>query len=208
MLKRVAFGLAGLTAMIVPSLASTPISNPWAGDGAETLLNIQVGTIGEVWSALRTDQARNGVPRQNLIITNAGGFIPAGGKLADTIYHFANVDYEVSVDIANGTIPLWSRFHVIIGITNFAAFNSVFAGGVGHVNPVATEVVTWRRDAGPGYDLSGEQPGTPEVVYSGTYSASAVPTAVAYAADAIHGLPPVNLPGAPIDVIWTIASVP
>jgi hypothetical protein len=208
MLRKVSVGLAGLAAMGLAGQAmAAPIDNPWTNDGAEVELNVQVGTIGEVWSAKGTNQARHGHAPVDLIVTNAGGFIPLGGRYEDTVFHFANVDYEVSVDIS-GTIPDWTRLHVVVGPTNRGVYDCVNVAVclVGQTNVIAGQIITWRRDTG-GY--LGNQPGTPvATIMAGPYSASATATDVDYAADAIHGLPPVNLPGNPVEVIYTIASVP
>lgn len=190
-------------AFATQAMASTPIVNPWVNDGDAADLNIQVGTIGEVWSALGTAQDRSSAPRENLIITNAAGLIPAGGKYLDTVSHFANINYEVSATLS-GNIPEWTRFHVLVNISNFAAFGDVFSNAAG-TDPLVTQTITWDRRS-PAY--VGNQPNVAYVALSGTYSATATNTPVAYAADAIHGLPAANLPGNPITVTWTIASVP
>jgi hypothetical protein len=211
-MRHITAGILGLAAIGLAGTAwaSTPIANPWTNDGAEVNLNVQVGTIGEVWSAKGTDQARNGHPAVNLVVTNAGGFIPATGRYADTVYHFANVNYEVSVDLS-GTIPNWTQLHVIIAPTNRGTYNcaQLLQANclVGQTAVAASQIVTWRRDTA-GYVLGNAIPGTPVVTMTGVYSASAVATDVDYAADAIYGLPPVNLPGNPVQIIWTIASNP
>jgi hypothetical protein len=190
-----AFGFAG-TAM-----AGTPIANPWATDGAQVGVNIEVGALGEVWSAMGTAQIRNSVAPPTLTITNAGGTIPAAGIANDTVYHYANVNYQVSVDIS-GNIPDWTRFHVLWGVANRGSYNSVFAGLAGQTNVSAATVVTYRRDGG-GY--IGNQPGTPVVVQTGIPSTAANSTLVDYAVDAINGLPPVTA-ATPITLTYTIAQ--
>lgn len=181
---------------------AAPLFNPWANE-ATPEVKIEVNPIGEVWSDLGTNQYRNHAAIPNLRITNAAGIIPAAGKAADTVSHFANVDYVVSVDLGTtNSIPNWTRFHILWNISNRAAYTSVGAGFPGAIEAVASTIVTYRRDAG-GY--IGTTPGTPVAVQSAGASASATPTPVDYAADAIHGLPSVGT-SLPIEVIYTIAS--
>jgi len=202
--KMLCAGLLALALMAAPAFAD-PLTNPWADDGAQVGVTITVGQLGEVWSSIGTGQARSADPNASLSITNAGGFIPAAGIAEDSLYHYANVAYQVSVHIV-GDIPEWSRFHVLVGVNNRGDYNSVFAGLPGQTDVAADKVITWdRRDAGTGY-LGGNVPGTPVAALTGAVSTAANTTLVDYAADAIHGLPPVG--DKDVTVVWTIASTP
>ncbi|MCG5541335.1 MULTISPECIES: hypothetical protein [unclassified Halorhodospira] len=194
--RKLSVSLVALTAMGFAGAASA-FDNPWEGDGAEVNVEIVVGEWGEVWSAIGTGQARDGDPAVSLEITNAAGIIPEGGIVEDTVNHVANVDYEVLVDI-EGDIPEWTMFHVLADIQNRGEYN-----GVGqHDQAMADKIVTWRRDDG-GY--IGSQPGTPQLILSGTAGTSATSTEVDYAAEARHGLPEVT-DGQDFQVIYTIAA--
>ena len=205
MIRKLSVSFAALAAMGIAGAASAQtLNNPWTGDGAEVDVEIVVGEIGEVWSSVGTGQARDGDPALTLEITNAGGNVPPEGIASDTLNHYANVAYDVLVDI-DGDIPEWSRFHVLAGINNQGSYDAVAGGGTGgNTQADADNTITWdRRDAGTGY--IGTQPGTPVNVLSGAASNSANSTAVDYAADAIHGLPALTT-GTPIEVIYTIAA--
>jgi hypothetical protein len=203
MLKQLLAGVAGVAAVAFAGSAMAQIVNPW-DDEAQVGVNINVGQLGEVWSNLGTDQYRNNVPAPTLQITNAGGTIPASGIAEDTINHFANVNYQVSVELDSGNIPEFSRFHVLVGIQNRGAYDAVGAGLPGQTDAVANTIITFdRRDSATGY--IGNQPGTAYPALNGTPSTSSNATQVDYAVDAIHGLPPQA--GTSIELLWTIAAL-
>lgn len=205
MFKKFSISAVALAAVGFAGAASAQtLTNPWAGDGGEVDVEIVVGQIGEVFSSVGTGQDRNNDPALPLEITNAGGNIPPSGIAIDTLFHFANVDYDVLVDI-NGDIPEFSRFHILAGIQNRGSYDAVAGGGTaGATQAVADNVVTYdRRAASTGY--IGNQPGTPITLLSGTAANSLQTTLVDYAADAIHGLPAVTA-GTATEVIYTIAA--
>lgn len=185
--------------------AQQTLPNPWAGDGAEVDININVGQIGEVWSSVGTGQARNGDTPLVLEITNAAGNIPAEGRELDTLNHYANVNYDVYVDLGNGDIPEFSRFHVLVDVSNSGSYDAVAGGGsAGATEALAANVITWdRRDSGTGY-VGGNNPSTPVLALSDSMSNLPNQTNIEYAADAIHGLP--SQASADFDVVWTIAA--
>lgn len=204
MLKKFAVGIAALAAVGFAGSAMAQISNPWTNDGAEVGVEIEVGALGEVWSTMGTDQARNGAAAPTLAITNAGGTIPPTGIATDTLNHYANVNYQVSVGL-NGDIPEFTRFHVLVGVTNRGAYNAVGAGLPGQTDAVAATTITWdRRDSGTGYVGNGVN-GPSYSALTGTASTTSNATMVDYAADAIHGLPPLTS-ATPVEVVWTIAQ--
>jgi hypothetical protein len=193
-------GLAALGLMAAPTMAQQ-LTNPWSGDGAEVKITIDVPAIGEVWSSIGSGQARNNNPNVVLQITNAGGFIPAAGIAEDTVYANSNVNYEVSVEL-DGDIPAWTRFHVLVGVQNRGAYNSVFAGLPGQTDVDAATVITFdRRDTG---FVGANTPGNAIPAFTGVAGSSATPTLVDYAADAIHGMPAIS--DMDIELIWTIAQ--
>jgi hypothetical protein len=205
MLKQLLAGVAGVAAVAFAgsAMAQTTIDNPWDNE-AQVGVNINVGQLGEVWSNLGTAQYRNSVPAPTLQITNAGGTIPASGIAEDTINHFANVNYQVSVQLASGNIPEFSRFHVLVGIQNRGLYNAVGAGLPNQVDAIADTTITFdRRDSATGY--IGNQPATAYQALTDTPSTSSKATLVDYAVDAIHGLPAQG--GTNVELLWTIAAL-
>ncbi len=189
--------------------------NPWENDGDRVDVEIDVAAITELWSNLGTGQARSGTPAPVLDITNAGGIIPATGKVTDGINVNSNVNTDISVEILVTTdIPTGTRFHVIIAPTNSATYNCVGAWGEGAVvGGVIVEnvtvaaggkVITWdRRAAGyEGFNV----PGYTIAAFSGTAAINSVPTVVDYAADSIHEMPAIQ--NETPTILWTIAVAP
>ena len=205
MLKKITVGVSALamTAFAGSAMAQN-LNNPWAGDGAEVDVQINVGQIGEVWSSIGTGQARFGNPAVGLEITNAAGNVPPAGIAEDTLFHYANVNYEVLVEL-DGDIPEMSRFHMVVGVSNRGSYNAVSGGGsAGATQAAGDTIIMWdRRDAGTGY-VGANVPNSPVTVLSGNSALNANGTAVDYVADAIHGLPPVS--NDPIQLIYTIAA--
>lgn len=185
--------------------AQTQLTNPWSGDGAEVDININVGQIGEVWSSVGTGQEREGDSPLVLEITNGAGNIPAEGRKLDVLNHYANVDYEIYVDLGDGDIPEFSRFHVLVDVSNSNSYDAVAGGGsAGATEALAANTITWdRRDSGTGY-LGGNNPGTPVLALTDSMSNLPKQTNIEYAADAIHGLPSQSVTD--FDVVWTIAA--
>jgi hypothetical protein len=212
-MKKLLVGVAGLATICFAgsAMAAGPLANPWVNDGAEVGVQIEVGEIGEVFTTRGTNQARNGELLPELQITNAGGTIPPAGIAIDTLWHMANVNYQVSVELDTNNmgltdIPEWSRFHVLVGVANRGSYNAVFAGLPGQVDVVADQVITWdRRDSTTGY--LGNQPNVPIPLTTllSTPSTSLRTTAVDYAADAINGLPPIG--ASTVELVYTIASI-
>lgn len=187
----------------VAGVQAQAISNPWTGDGAEVDININVGELGEVWSNVGTGQARDGDAALVLEITNAAGNVPPSGIAQDTLNHFANVNYEVYVDL-DGDIPEWSRFHVLVNPSNSGAYDAVAGGGsAGATQAMADTIVTW--DLRGANDYQGANvPGVPVLALSDVAVPNANQTPIEYVADAIHGLP--SNTTTDFDVVWTIAA--
>ena len=206
MIRKTSLSLAALAAMGIAGAASAQqLTNPWAGDGAEVDVEIIVGAIGEVYSAIGTDQARNSAPAVGLEITNAAGNVPSAGIAEDTLFTLANVNHEVSVEL-DGDIPEMSRFHIVVNPSNRGSYDAVAGGGsAGATQAAGDQIITWdRRDAVTGYLVGANEPNSPVAVLTGTPVLNAVATPVDYVADAIHGLPPVG--SDPIELIYTIAQ--
>ena len=188
--------------------------NPWENDGDRVDVEIDVAAITELWSNLGTGQARSGTPAPVLDITNAGGIIPATGKVTDGINVNSNVNTDISVEILVTTdIPTGTRFHVIIAPTNSASYNGVFAWVNGVVRDGVTvinvtfaaggQVITWdRRTSGH----VGTPIGTAVLAFTGTAGINSVSTVVDYAADAIHEMPAVGT--VTPTILWTISQTP
>jgi hypothetical protein len=205
MMQKLLVGVAGLAMVAFAGSAMAADINPWTEE-AQPDVNILVGSIAEVWSTLGNDQVRNSAPTPNLQITNAGGKILANGKYHDTLNHWANVNYTVSVALDAAGIPNETRLHVIVKPTNAATYNCVapclnFAGNV----PVtASQVITWSR-TGNAYQ-GGNSPGVETVItgINGAPTFSILSDAVDYAADAINALPPTG--SQVTELIYTISG--
>jgi hypothetical protein len=173
----------------VAMFGATAVAQPSALDEGESVaITIQVGPIGELWTSLSD---------ATLEVTNAYGMIPDEGKALDTVNHFANVDYDVTVELDGGSPPAETRFHIMIGIQNFADFDTsmnVPAGFAGQTPAVADAEFTWTPGQTTQHTaLSNQAP-----------TASANQTSVAYAIEARDGMPANT--NTNFDVVWTITQ--
>ena len=172
------------------------LDNPWKDDGAEVNVTLSISQMGEVWSAIGTGQARDGDSALKLEIDNAAGILPSDGSgvAEDTLSHFANVDYNVLVDIA-GEIPENARFHVLLNPTNRGLYDEINSGG-GTTVPIADGIFTFTGTQTEGTDI--------KTLITNNASLTSNSTPVDYAMDAISGLPPVG--DEDIEGIYTITA--
>lgn len=191
--------LVALTIVALLGLVAFADTNPWEDDGDTVAFEVVIPNITEVWSTIGSGQARSSALDVELEITNAGGVIPASGKAHDTISHLSNVPVKVFVTLV-GNIPAWSRFHVIVGITNENDYDSV-ATWAGRTQPAADKIITWDRRATA---YTGNQPSIEIEAFTGLATTASIQHKVDYAVDAINGLPPLG--DASVEIIWTIAS--
>jgi len=209
-MRKLVIGIAvvALLALLALPVMAAPGPNPWDGC-CDVDVTITIPEIAELWSHLGTGQERSLTPAPIVTVTNAGGIIPQTGIAEDKLWHCSNIPVTVWVTLESTPgIPPWTRFHVIVGVTNRGDYNCVGAWPNGAhganytiVNATATDsTITWDRGA---TTYSGKQPDFAYVAFDGSAGPDMVPHLVDYAVDAINGMPAVG--SSTPTVMWTIA---
>lgn len=181
--------VVALIALVVAPVGATDVmtKNYWSTN--EVGVELTVVPIGELWTALRD---------VNLQIDNASGVISESSRATDTLTSFANVPYEVFVQLS-GDLPIYSRFHVLVNPKN-DNYNDVNARD-GSIRPNEEYLITWDRRIN---GFAGNQPDQAYFAFAGVPTYNTTQKRVDYVADAIHGLP--NDGFKAFKLIWTIAA--
>lgn len=202
MLRKVAFGIAAVAAMVFAGQAMAQ-TNPWAPAQTTVPVNINVGEMVELFTS---------VAPVNLQIVDAGNNQGSTQAVSRVVNHLHNVNVDVSVYI-DDDITDYTQFHILI---------EPVAVWLEPADANTDRTVSWRREAGVysaasgGFDnqVSSAGIGSGNAVLAFSALANAPVTTgdpdavkdIQYFADARNVLPPTGSEG--FNVVWTIAETP